>query len=482
MMLLSVLLTIAGTVQPEPAAPTPASPRVLWTSPLKSTSFGGAAVGDVDGDGTLEVAFCTYFGDSKVRVLRGKDGSEVWSYDAGNGKGQACLDASCKFFDIDGDGKLELVVPVSNTSQVIMFDAATGKKRWTYEAGAGECIDTPPWIGKIDGTLSIVVGTFGAKLHVIRAADGKGVRTVQIAPKGAVQSCPIVMDLNGDGVMDYIGATFNGDNRVVAVDGSKQDEAAAFGKDGKPIAIKVNELWHIQTGGAIYHGPSVGDLDGDGKPDLAIGSYDGKVHAFRVDGSELWKASPGERYIMGPTVMADLDGDGKPEVIAAGENVTALKVDGTTLWSVKFDKPGTYWAVTRGVSVADLDGDGKPDLGVLNGRGLFKALRGSDGATIYEFDAKTVFKGKAEACSNLPIIADFDGDGKLDVFFVVGEATSTTPDKNTGVAICLTGFEGSAKNADGSPAGWFMHRHDEHNTGNVLTPIDTQLFKNASKP
>ncbi len=485
MTLLSMLVMMVGTLQPEPAAPTPASPRVLWTWPLKSASFGGAAVADVDGDGTLEVAFCTYFGDSKVRVLRGKDGSEVWSYDAGNGKGQACLDASCKFFDVDGDGKLELIVPVSNTSQVIAFDAATGEKRWTYEAGAGECIDTPPWIGKIDGALSIVVGTFGAKLHVIRAADGKGIRNVQVAPQGAVQSCPIVADLNGDGVVDYIAATFNGPKeykgamRVVAVDGSKQNEAAAMGPDGKPVAMKVNELWHLETGGSIYHGPSMGDLDGDGKPDFAIGSYDGLVHAFRMDGTRLWKAVPGERYIMGPTVMADLDGDGKTEVIAASERVTAIKTDGSSLWAVRFDKPGAYWAVTRGVSVADLDGDGKPDVAALNGRGLFKALRGSDGATLYEFDAKAVFKGKAEACSNLPIIADFDGDGKLDVFFVVGEATSTTPEKNWGVAICLTGFEGSAKNADGSPAGWFMHRHDERNTGNVLTPIQTPLFKNA---
>ncbi len=486
MTLFAILVTMAGCAQPEakPGAE-PATPKALWTVPIKSASFGGAAVAEVDG--TLEIAFCTYFGDSKVRVVRGKDGSEVWTYDAGNGKGQACLDASCKFFDIDGDGKLELIVPVSNTSQVIAFDAATGTKRWTYEAGAGECIDTPPWIGKIDGTLSIVVGTFGAKLHVIRAADGKGIRTVQVSPKGAVQSCPIVMDLNGDGVMDYIAATFNGGKPgegrpVVSVDGSKKDEAAAFGPDGKPTAVKVNELWHVQTGGAIYHGPSVGDLDGDGKPDFAIGSYDGKVHAFRMDGSELWTASPGERYIMGPTVMADLDGDGKPEVIAASERITALKADGTTLWSERFDKPGTYWAVTRGVSIADMDGDGKPDVAALNGRGLFKVLRGKDGAALYEFDSKSVFKGKAESCSNLPIIADFDGDGKLDVFFVVGEATSQTPEKNSGVAICLSGFAGSAKNADGSPTGWFMHRHDEHNTGNILAPIETRLFGGSNKP
>ena len=462
--LLAAIMLLTG--QPEP--------RVLWTAPLKSASFGGGAAADVDGDGILDIAFCCYFGDSKVRVLRGKNGQEIWSYEAGSGggKGDACLDASCRFADVDRDGKLDLIVPVSNTSQVIAFDAATGHKKWTYEAGYGECIDTPPWVGDIDGKLAIVVGTFKARLHVISAADGKLIRNVQIAPKGAVQSCPLVLDLNGDMVMDYIAATFNGDNRVVAADGAAKEMAAAYGPDQKPMNAKVNDLWHIQTGAAIYHGPSMGDLDGDGKPDFTIGSYDGKVYAFKADGSELWTKAPGERYFMGPTAIADLDGDQKPEVVAASEKVTAFKANGEQLWSVRFDKPGAYWAITRGVSIADLDGDTKPDLVALNGRGLLKVLRGTDGSTICEFDAATVFKGKMEATSNAPIIADFDGDGKLDIVFVVGRADGRDPQNNSGMAICLTGFAGSAKNADGSPAGWFMHRHDPSNTGNVTTPID----------
>ncbi len=477
---LSVICGLLGIWQcPAAGQGTPSHElKVLWQVPLKSASFGGGAAADVDGDGVLDIAFCTYFNDSKVRVCRGRDGHELWSYEAGTGggKGDACLDASCRFADVDRDGKLDLIVPVSNTSQVIVFDAATGRQKWTYEAGAGECIDTPPWVGDIDGTLAIVVGTFKARLHVINAADGTLIRTVQIADKGATQTCPLVLDLNGDKVADYIGATFGGDHRVVAADGAAREEAIAYGPDHKPVNPKVRELWHIQTGNSIYHGPAVGDLNGDGRPDFTIGSYDGKVYAFEADGKELWTATPGERYFMGPTAIADLDGDKKPEVIAASEKVTVLKSDGTQLWSVRFDKPGMYWAVTRGASIADLDGDTKPDLALLNGRGLFKVLSAADGHTLFEFDAATVFKGKMEATSSAPIIADFDGDGKLDVFFVVGRADGRDMPNNSGMAICLTGFAGRAKNTDGSPAGWFMHRHDPRNTGNTATPIDAAIL------
>jgi outer membrane protein assembly factor BamB len=479
-------------VSPPPSASTSASSsplRVLWSVPLKSTSFGGGAVADVNADQILDVAFCTYFGDSKVRVLSGKDGQEIWAYDAATkpAKGDACLDASCRFVDLGSDGSLELVVPVSNTSQVFAFDAASGAKRWTYEAGYGECIDTPPWIGSIDGAVRVVVGTFKGRLHVIDAVAGTRIRTVQIVGKGAVQSCPVVMDLNADGRDDYLATSFNGDGRIVAADGAARDDLPATqpapvqGEDNNKPATPpaVHELWHVQSSSKmLYHGPSVGDLDGDGAADFVIGAYDGKVYAMRKDGTKLWTTEPIERYIMGPTAIADVDGDLKPDVIVASDKVTVLRGhDGSVVWSVPFDSASSAWSVTRGVSIADMDGDGMPDLCAMNGRGIFKVLRGSDGATLHEYDAAQLCTHKVTSNSHVPLIADFDGDGKVDVFFVVGYGSSQKLDEGTGVAVCVTGFGGPARTKDGALNGWFMHRHDQHNTGNIATPLPESLRK-----
>ncbi|MCC6970719.1 MAG: PQQ-like beta-propeller repeat protein [Phycisphaerales bacterium] len=432
------------------------NPRVLWSAPTSSHSFGAGAIADADGDGNLDVAFASYFGDAKVRVLRGKDGSELWSYHDPDPERDDCYDASLRFADL-GDGKLSLVVPCSSGCRVLAFDAATGAVKWNTYLGDGECIDTPPFIGVVDGvgTIGVVVGTFKGKLHVL-GSDGKILRSIKVAP-GAVQSCPIVTDLDADGVPDFIAGNFKGDHAMHAVSG----------RDG-------SELWSVATGSHIYHGASVWNPRGDGSMHFVFGSYDGKVYSVDAKGAPDFTIAPGERYFMSPTAILDIDGDGKDECIAACEKVSAINAEGNVLWQHTVGASGGWTSITRGVSIADLNADGAKDLAYLTGDGVFRVLNAKDGSVQCEFNAGGVC-GEGHFVSDSshgPVIGDLNGDGLLDVFFVVGGGGNKKPDGRVeprfGRAICLTGFAGKAS-ADNA---WPMIRHDIRNSGNVRGPIE----------
>lgn len=430
--------------------------KVLWKVPLKSNSYGGAAVADADGDGKLEVAFGTYFGDSRVLVLNGEDGSELWTHDAGH----ACLDASLRFADVNGDKRLDLLVPVSNTCKLHAFDAKTGKEIWTYVTGRGDCIDSPPAIIDTtgDGKSEIVFGSFQRRLHVVDGRTGKGLRKVDVG-KGFVQTGPVVMDVDGDGTSDFIAGTFKGDNRL----------RARSGKTGE-------EIWSHEVGKGIgmYHGPAVGDLDGDGVPELVQTAYDGVVRCLRAkDGKVLWSVNPGERYYMAPAAIADIDGDQKPEVIAVSSRVTVIEADGKVKYS---EVVAAGWGgAHRGASIADLDGDGGLDVAYLLDNGTFGVRRGKDGKLLYEKTRKSMTDKVVSMNSNGPVLADLNGDGCLDAFFVIGRGTSGRGmSSNHGLAVCLTGFKGTGP-------GWLMLRHDAHNTGNFDTPLSAALQRNLPK-
>jgi hypothetical protein len=282
------------------------------------------------------------------------------------------------------------------------------------------------------------VGTFKGALHIIDR-DGKRLHRLAVA-KGAVQSCPTFFPAGPEEKPALLAGNFGGDHAFHAV-------AYPGGA----------EVFKVQTGAHIYHGAALADLNADGRPDLVGCSYDGKVYAFDAAGTELRTAKPGDRYFMSPAAIGDLDGDGKPEVIVASEKVTVLRAaDGPTVYSEPAAPSSQAWAVTRGVVLADLDGDGKPDLAYTDGTGRLTVRRGTDGALLAAFEGESVLKKRPQTSSHAPVIADFDGDGLLDVFYVAGHGDARGG--SFGAAICLKGFKGKGP-------GWPTMRHDERNTG-----------------
>jgi hypothetical protein len=262
--------------------------------------------------------------------------------------------------------------------------------------------------------------------------------TLSVDPNSWVQTAPTLVDLDGDSHLDFVVATEKSDsNRLYAYKGSDH-----------------SLLWKHTVGDWIYHGTAVSDLDGDGKPELVLGSYDGKVYCLNgEDGSTHWTYTYSTNwwyYVGAPAAIADLNDDGKCEVVFVNYDVVgALSDTGSLLWH--YDIPD-YATAFRGVAIADINGDNKLDVVFGTSAGKVIALNGYNGSLIWNLDLAAQY-GDTLEIDHAPLIADFDNNDTLDVFIQGGKTRYPNWQGNYGRAYMFTAGLGS-----GPP--WLMFQHD----------------------
>ena len=180
--------------------------------------------------------------------------------------------------------------------------------------------------------------------------------------------------------------------------------------------------WTTSAPGDGYTTPVVGQLtddnldgiiDGTDTPDVVYANGYGQVYALTGStGAVLWTAGALGAEPSTPAI-GDLDGDGRPEVVASGSTgFIALRGDtGTTMWQ---NATGGALMVCGGVGIYDLDSDGQPEVVqgalILNGQTGVTRANGAMGRGT----------GHSGGYAAFGVAADIDQDGRQEV--VVGNA------------------------------------------------------------
>ncbi len=229
-------------------------------------------------------------------------------------------------------------------------------------------------VGNLDGDAlpDVVVAADGAStllLFAQQAPGGTFAAPAALAVGGEPTSAAVA-DVNGDGLQDIV-ATTNGNLMSVLI----QDPA-------HPGTFLAHVDYPV---GPHPVAVAIADLDGDGRPDLAVAN-NGTRLAPTTQGLSilLQDVQPGTfraavTYDTGDSyatsvAVGDLDGDGRPDVAVANAGLPGYP-GGVSVLAQDPGTPGAFKPAVRyggvqgpgSVAIADIDGDGLPDLVVGDG-------------------------------------------------------------------------------------------------------------------
>ena len=356
----SIVAAVASMVVLSGLDPNPAAADPLFGAPLSfDVGFHPecVAIGDFNGDGKPDLATANNgFFPGTVSVLLGNgDGTFAPKTDY---EAAQQLTSSVAVGDVNRDGTLDLVATAFQAGESMMVFLGNGDGTFQPKidlAGGGQSVAIGDLNG--DGNLDLAAaGEFADNQPaIVRLGNGDGTfQELRYLPAGEHPMSVAIGDLNSDGTAD-----------LVVADNAFSVWVFLWSPDG---TNQSGTRFPTTTGSSTVNSVAIGDLNKDGKPDLAVGG-DFSISVLLGNGDGAFgppseyasRVSQHSRSI----AISDLNWDGSSDVVVATSEVNYGGVlvrlgngDGTL-------GPSTVYAAGWGpfsVAVGDFNRDGKPDV------------------------------------------------------------------------------------------------------------------------
>ncbi|MBT1688441.1 FG-GAP-like repeat-containing protein [Dawidia soli] len=342
---------------------------------------------DLNNDGLSEV-ITTHSGVSTLSVYQNNStagaGTVALNRIVLPGPGFSTLSLHVKCDDLNGDGWKDVVVTGTG-------NASAAEKVYVLQNANGSTftvipITVPGWAMAdveindidLDGRPDLVISnrTENNTLGILRNTSTGTALSFNEAPVVLVAAPDVV-----GGVSTFKGTNalavqdVNGDGRpeimVSQLQEPNHNNLWIFPNQSTSGTISFGSVTKYSIDGRTVQSMRVGDLDGDGKADIAFNSLSGGTYLARntSSSSTFSFASPvGINSEVGREGMdfGDVDGDGKIDIVMGCNQFNrALTIlnNNSTPGSLSFTGiPVTTPLVSKYVRVGDMDGDGKPDI------------------------------------------------------------------------------------------------------------------------